>query len=92
MTQDKGGPEQKQNSRQSAKQGESKPDNAPKGSPAPSGLGSSQKQDQEQRRGERPSAGTPDVERGGGTPGDVERGASGQSLVNDPVGAYKERP
>jgi hypothetical protein len=37
----------------------------------------------------RPSAGTPDVERGKESPGN--RGSQG-SLVNDSVGAYKERP
>ena len=36
-----------------------------------------------------PSAGTPDIERGKEPPGN--RGSQG-SLVNDSVGAYKERP
>ena len=58
------------------------------------GIGSSQGQDSgsRERSERRPSAGTPDIERGGGG-GDVERGASSrESLVQDPTGAFKERP
>ena len=80
---------QNQESRQSANQG---PDTAGQGGKAPqsgsrAGIGSSQGQDEAQREDkrvpERPSAGTPDVERGA---------SSEESLVQDPVGAYKERP
>ena len=94
-SEEKGGAaSQKQDSRQSAQQGEAKKQTGrPAGGaqPARSGIGSSQGQD----RGspERPSAGTPDIERGGGSE-DIERGGgdSRESLVNDPTGAFKERP
>jgi hypothetical protein len=90
---------QKQDSAQSANQG---PDTSEQTGKArkgvtPAGIGSSQGQDEEKREPgpgtERPSSGTPDVERSSsGTP-DIERGArSEESLVQDPVGAYKERP
>lgn len=86
---------QEEESRQSTEQGNAKPQ---RGRPADgrqkSGIGSSQGQDRGTREGEskeRPSAGTPDIERGG--PQDVERGGSmRESLVNDPTGAFKERP
>ena len=88
---------QKEESRQSARQGDAKPQ---RGRPpddqqkSRSGIGSSQGQDRGTREGgsqERPSAGTPDIERGG--PQDLERGGSTrESLVNDPTGAFKERP
>ena len=90
---------QKQDSAQSANQGPDTSDQdgkVPKGGARP-GIGSSQGQDEEKREPgqgtERPSSGTPDVERtSSGTP-DIERGArSEESLVQDPVGAYKERP
>ena len=88
-------PRQTQDSRQSEKQGE---DKQVRGKPleggrgSASGIGSSQGQDTESRAGgERPSAGTPDIERGGGSQ-DVERGGSQDSLVQDPTGAFKERP
>lgn len=66
-----------------------------------SGVGSSQGQDAPSREdqagaAERPSAGTPDLprERGLADTSDVERGSGGSegSLVNDPSGAFKERP
>lgn len=88
---------QEQASVQSSEQGA---DKAASGKPrstehGKSGIGSSQGQDRasrEEQQGGRPSAGTPDVERGGGST-DVERGSgSGESLVADPTGAFKERP
>lgn len=87
---------QKQDSRQSAQQGEPKEQSGKPDSDLPDqrGIGASQGQDRESRpdRTEaRPSAGTPDIERGGGQQ-DVERPASGESLVKDPTGAFKERP
>jgi hypothetical protein len=63
--------------------------------------GSTQNQDAPGAQGEtgaaeRPSAGTPDLprERGKDDASDVERGSGGydDSLVNDPSGAFKERP
>ena len=89
-----GAASQKQDSRQSAEQGEPKKQTGrPAGGaqPARSGIGSSQGQDRASP--ERPSAGTADIERGGGSQ-DVERGGAGSrdSLVNDPTGAFKERP
>ena len=80
---------QSQDSRQSGTQGEAKPAaGKPKAAgKARAGIGSSQGQDSPSR--ERPSGGTPDIERGGG---DVERGGGTDSLVHDPTGAYKERP
>ena len=84
--------QQTQNSTQSGVQGEAK-DGTGKtraGEKARPGIGSSQGQDAEKRR---PSAGTADLERGRGNTGDVERGGSGRdSLVQDPTGAYPERP
>jgi len=58
------------------------------------GIGASQGQDRgspdEQSR--RPSAGTPDIERGSEAD-EMQRGAgSSESLVNDGTGAFKERP
>ena len=87
---------QQQDSQQSAQQGEPKEQT---GKPhendrSPAGIGSSQGQDRGSRPGrqeERPSAGTPDIERGGRA-NDVEQPALGESLVQDPTGAYKERP
>ena len=87
---------QKQESQQSEQQGEPKEQTGkphkPEGSPA--GIGSSQGQDRGSRSGrqeDRPSAGTPDIERDVGA-NDVEQPAAGESLVQDPTGAYKERP
>ena len=87
---------QEQASVQSAQQGEEKNQT---GKPSPGqqsqrGIGSSQGQDhgsRDEQQSRRPSAGTPDIERGGGVPADVER-AGGDSLVNDSTGAFKERP
>lgn len=93
-TSDKGG-RQTQDSRQSGEQGRAKPGSArpSAGEKSRPGIGSSQGQDRgSPAERERPSAGTPDVERGRGH-GDVERGAgSRESLVQDPTGAFKERP
>ena len=87
---------QEQASVQSAQQGEEKKQTGkPRaGQQGQSGIGSSQGQDRgspdEQTR--RPSAGTPDIERGSEA-ADGQRGAgSRDSLVNDPTGAFKERP
>ena len=87
---------QTENSRQSAQQGEPKKQTGKPGSEqqTQTGIGSSQGQDRESRPGReggRPSAGTPDIERGRGSQ-DVERGGGTDSLVNDPTGAFKERP
>ncbi len=89
---------QKQDSQQSGRQGRDKahtgkPDERGK---SPAGIGSSQGQDRgspREQQDRRPSGGTPDIERGGGGGGDVERGAgTRESLVQDPTGAFKERP
>lgn len=93
--QGKSGPaHQKQDSRQSATQGEPKKQSgqpAKDGDQNKAGIGSSQGQDRGASEPSRPSAGTADIERGGGSQ-DIERGGSNGSLVNDPVGAFKERP
>ena len=88
----KGG-QQTQNSRQSAEQGAQKKHTGkdPSGEAAPSGIGSSHKQDRGSAPQERPSAGTPDIERGARSQ-DVAQQGSQESLVNDSVGAFKERP
>lgn len=84
---------QQQNSRQSSQSGEGS--GKATGEKAKAGIGSSQGQDtpsREQPAGsERPSAGTADIERGSGGEGESGRGSK-ESLVQDPVGAYKERP
>lgn len=94
-----GAPKQQQGSVQSA----GNPSGAGKrhtGSPdrqqGGAGIGSSQGQDREKRGdsrhdvgNERPSAGTPDIERGTDSPGN--RGSQ-DSLVSDSTGAFKERP
>ena len=91
-----GKPSQDQDSRQSAGQGEPKKST---GKPAPGagqgkpGIGSSQGQDRgssSQQQEPRPSAGTPDIERG--SVHDAGQRGSTESLVNDPTGAFKERP
>ena len=88
---------QEQASVQSAQQGEAKPatGKAGAGEAGRSGIGSSQGQDRasrDDRQGGRPSAGTPDIERGSAA-ADIERGGGpGESLVKDPTGAFKERP
>ena len=84
MTKRKDKPQQQQNSKQSSTQhGETGV--ASGAQQNQTGIGSSQGQDRE----------SPNLPRSGGAqPGqrsDVERG-SGDSLVNDPTGAYKERP
>jgi len=89
-------PSQRQDSRQSEGQGEPKKSS---GKPAPgkqqerSGIGSSQGQDSgspSEQQAPRPSAGTPDIERGSAR--DTGQRSSTESLVNDPTGAFKERP
>ena len=83
MTKRKDKPQQQQDSSQSATQhGET--DRAPGARQDKTGIGSSQGQDRE----------SPNLPRSENQPGqrsDVERG-SGESLVNVPTGAYKERP
>ena len=87
---------QEQASVQSAQQGEKKKQTGkPRtGQQGQSGIGASQGQDRgspdEQSR--RPSAGTPDIERG--SEADVKQGGAGssESLVNDATGPFKERP
>ena len=88
--------EQTPDSRQSAEQGRAKRETGKPaaGEKSRAGIGSSQGQDRgsPDERERRPSAGTPDVERGPGG-GDIERGAgSRESLVQDRTGAFKERP
>jgi hypothetical protein len=59
------------------------------------GIGSSQGQDSgsaDRDAGERPSAGTPDIERGAATPAAEPARGSEESLVNESTGAFKERP
>ena len=95
-TGDKAG-RQTQESRQSAPQGREKADSAkPTGGKSRTGIGSSQGQDSgspDEQQDRRPSGGTPDIERGGGGGADIERGTSTRdSLVQDPTGAFKERP
>ena len=82
---------QQQDSAQSMEQGETKPHDKPRPESADSRpIGASQKQD-EAAAPERRSAGTPDIERG--SEHDVgDSGNSRDSLVNDPTGAFKERP
>jgi hypothetical protein len=64
---------------------------APEKPETPGGIGSSAGKDQGQRPREKSEAergsGTADIERGTDYPGN-----SPDSLVNDPVGAFKERP
>ena len=83
MTKRKDKPQQQQGSKQSSTQhGETGV--ASSAQQNQTGIGSSQGQDHE----------SPNPPRSDSTPGqrsDVERG-SGESLVNDPTGAYKERP
>ncbi len=88
---------QQQASTQSGKQGEhlTKTGKPSIKTHAPSGIGASQGQDSSASappQGQRPSAGTADIERGG--PQDHSRAGntSTESLVNDPTGAFKERP
>jgi hypothetical protein len=77
-----------------------KPSKSKSDSTPASGLGSSVGQnavDEDQRApspSQRPSAGTPDLPRDRAISGDIERSGevSRDSLVNDPSGAFKERP
>ncbi|MGZ8202536.1 MAG: hypothetical protein ACXW2A_07580 [Burkholderiales bacterium] len=84
---------QEQKSRQSIEQGgqSGRAGGKPDKDTTRTGIGSTQSQGRQVR--ERPSAGTPDIEREHGTSG-VERGAAdtGESLVGDSTGAFKERP
>lgn len=89
-------PSQRQDSRQSEGQGERKKSS---GKPVPgkqddqAGIGSSQGQDRgapSEQQASRPSAGTPDIERG--SVRDTRQSSSTESLVSDPTGAFKERP
>ena len=91
-----GKPSQQQDSRQSERQGEPKKSS---GKPVPgkhqdeAGIGSSQGQDRgspSEQQAPRPSAGTPDIERGSAR--DTAQRSSTESLVNDLTGAFKERP
>ena len=93
---EKAKPSQQQDSRQSEGQGEHKKSS---GKPVPgkqedqAGIGSSQGQDRgspSEQQEPRPSAGTPDIERGSAR--DTGQRSSTESLVNDPTGAFKERP
>jgi hypothetical protein len=89
---------QTQDSRQSAQPGAPQhSETAGKGAneQRKSGIGSSQGQDSATRDEPsrmRPSAGTPDVERGANTEEGERGGGSEESLVHDPTGAFKERP
>lgn len=83
---------QDQNSRQSGTNPSGKPEGSkPQTEDTPTGIGSSQGQDKESRPSRR--GGTP---RTGERTADIERGSVGphdsESLADDPVGAYKERP
>lgn len=85
-------PSQQQDSRQSEGQGEHKKSSGkpvPGKHQDPAGIGSSQGQDRGSPS-ERPSAGTPDIERGSAR--DTGQRSSTESLVNDSTGAFKERP
>jgi len=79
-------PRQSGTSQQSA-QRSGKPTAKPgKGDAAPQGIGSTE--------GQRGADSTPDLKRSEprNTASDVETGAESESLVQDSVGAYKERP
>jgi hypothetical protein len=88
---------QDQSSGQSALQGGQS--GAPAGSPVPdaqSGIGSGQGPDQPAPEhpdpSQRPSAGTPDIERGSGGAEERTNANVADSLVGDSTGAFKERP
>ena len=91
-------PSQRQDSRQSAGQGaEQKSTGAPPPGKAQAqpGIGASQGQDRaspSEKQQPRPSAGTPDIERGSSRDTGPDAGGSTESLVKDPTGAFKERP
>ena len=85
-----------QTSVQSAQQGEKKRETGKpaSGQQGQRGIGSSQGQDsasREEQKDRRPSAGTPDIERGSEA-ADMQGDGSRDSLVNDSTGAFKERP
>jgi hypothetical protein len=91
-------PSQRQDSRQSAGQGANQKST---GTPPPgktqgeAGIGASQGQDRgspSEQQQPRPSAGTPDIERGSSRDTGEDAGSSTESLVKDPTGAFKERP
>lgn len=88
----KGEGKQDQTSRQSGRQGGQSGEGSGRDNTASreTGIGSSQGQDKARSPG-RPSAGTPDIPRREGGE-DVERPSSGDSLVGDSTGAFKERP
>lgn len=83
---------QQQNSQQSGTNPSGKPEGSKPRQDTPTGIGSSQGQDKEDRP----------ARRGGGVPrtgegtADIERSSVGphesDSLADDPVGAFKERP
>jgi hypothetical protein len=88
---------QQQDSRQSGDQGgQSGASEGSVSSGVRPGIGSSQAQDKQTQDGraprDRPSAGTPDIERAAGE--ETTRGNTNveDSLVGDPTGAFKERP
>lgn len=73
---------------------DAKPDHAPgRGIGASVGQNAVDRDEHSRPTSQRPSAGTPDLPRERGSSDDVERGGEAQgSLVNDPTGAFKERP
>ncbi|HEX2825341.1 MAG TPA: hypothetical protein VHP37_03270 [Burkholderiales bacterium] len=83
---------QQQNSQQSTTNLSGKPEGSkPRDQDTPTGIGSSQGQDTENRPSRRGG-----VPRTGEGTADIERGSAGphesDSLADDPVGAFKERP
>ena len=84
MTKRKDKPQQLQGSKQSSKQ-DGETGAASSAQQDQTGIGSSQGQDRESPNFPKADGAQP------GQRSDVERG-SGESLVNDPTGAYKERP
>jgi hypothetical protein len=91
-------PHQVQDSRQSGQRGAVQQGGTgkPREQQAHGGIGASQGQDRasrdEQER-ERPSAGTPDIERSSSSPESMRPGGnSEESLVQESTGAFKERP
>jgi len=92
------GGHQIQESRQSGRQGvlQQGPAAKPREQHSPRGIGASQAQDRaprDEHQTERPSAGTPDIERRSSSPESMGPGGnSEESLVQDSTGAFKERP
>jgi hypothetical protein len=92
------GGHQIQESRQSGRQGVSQqgPAAEPREQQPRSGIGASQGQDRASRdepQSDRPSAGTPDIERSSSSPESMRpAGNSEESLVQESTGAFKERP